>query len=390
MAYTKKIAYIPELILLFLYISLYPLGKLLSTTLFSQQLNVIDTLSILSIPIFIIKKDKLPSLYLRFTSFLMVAAFSFMLSLLYFSFKETLAGLFYLIRLFSYFTLSAAAYRVFKYNKNSKEIFFKLFYISLLIFSLIGWYQYFVFSDLTTLKYAGWDDHLGRLVSTLLDPAFAGIILVFATLTSMIIFFKKNKYAYLLLAVYFFVTMMFTYSRASYIAFLGVALYHIFRFIKLTKLIFTLILLFLLLPFLPRPKSEGVRLERTFSIFAKAKNYQETFLILKKYPLFGVGFNNICSVRERYFFDDASSHACHGADSSLLFILATTGIIGFLIFFNFAISAVKETSDNIYGILIKSSGVALLIHSFFANSMFYNFVMGYFAIILPLGLRSKK
>ena len=44
--------------------------------------------------------------------------------------------------------------------------------------SVFGILQYLIWSDLTALKYLGWDDHLLRMVGTFLDPTYLGLILV--------------------------------------------------------------------------------------------------------------------------------------------------------------------------------------------------------------------
>ena len=80
----------------------------------------------------------------------------------------------------------------------------------------------------------GWDDHLYRLIGTFLDPGFTAIILVFGFLTSLAYYLKpaapkggfKNKY-FLLISIFLFVSILFTYSRAGYIALIvGMGIYY--------------------------------------------------------------------------------------------------------------------------------------------------------------------
>ena len=87
---------------------------------------------------------------------------------------------------------------------------------------------------------------------------------------------------------------------------------------------------------LPRPSSEGVKLERAFSILLRLKNYKETIVIWQNSPLFGVGYNNLCFARNK-FIGEANylSHSCSGSDSSILALIATTGILGFIFFIEF-------------------------------------------------------
>jgi hypothetical protein len=68
-------------------------------------------------------------------------------------------------------------------------------------------------------------------------------------------------------------------------------------------------------------------------------------------------------------------------------VLATTGLVGFMVL----ISAVKRIADNLKNskhlILLSSCFAALLIHSLFSNSLFYPWVMGYFIVLLSVGIK---
>lgn len=137
---------------------------------------------------------------------------------------------------------------------------------------------------------------------------------------------------------------------------------------------------------LPKPAGEGVNLARTYSISSRLQNYQETFRIFEKSPLFGVGFDNLCLARRAYLgVDQSRSHACSGSDSSLLLILVTTGIIGFIMFVSVIVGTYQLIiKTNVYAQVLIVSGVALFIHSLFTNSIFYPWIMVYFAILLSL------
>ena len=120
----------------------------------------------------------------------------------------------------------------------------------------------------------------------------------------------------------------------------------------------------MLLPFLPRPGGEGVKLERVFSLNQRFANYREGLQLIKLSPVFGLGFNTM-----RYYRNDFVSHAAAGLDSSLLFVLATTGIIGLLTYLNL-LKSLWQTS-----LLVKLSLSAVLVHSLFQNSFFYPLIM---------------
>jgi len=200
-------------------------------------------------------------------------------------------------------------------------------------------------------------------VGTFLDPAYLSLLLVLGIILS------PSK----LIDIFLTLTLAFTYSRAGYLAFLPAVVFQ-------SKYLLIVLLGFLIL-ILPRPAGESVRLERTASITQRLENYKETLSIIKSSPLIGVGFNNLCLAKN----SDFSSHSCSGSDSSLLFILATTGIIG-LISFIYLLTKIWEASDNI----LKISMVALGVHSLFSNSIFYSWIMGICFILLATSLSKRK
>lgn len=378
-------------ILVFAYFILFPFGQLLSTKLsflgLSIPVHAIDILAILTIFPFLVGKLRLPRTYSLFLGFLMVATFSNILALKSYPSWEILIGLLYLLRFFSYSTLFLLAWNLVKQDKKLSDSFFDLLIISSIFTAVFGWIQYLFFPDLTSLRYVGWDDHLYRLVGTHLDPGFTGIILVFGFVASFNRFLRKKEGSTFWLSLLFLLSLAFTYSRASYLAFAFAVLTIAVRK-GMKKSLFLVLTLLIMILFLPRPAGEGVRLERVASVLARAQNYGQTLTIIKKYPLFGVGFNNLCAERTRLFGGIGyASHACSGSDSSLLLVAATTGIVGLIIFFYMALKIVRGLRMNLFGETLLASGVALLVHSLFVNSLFYPWVMGFLAVLLAISLR---
>jgi len=222
---------------------------------------------------------------------------------------------------------------------------------------------------------------------------FDGIILVFGSLTALPLYLKTKKYGYLSLVIFFLFTLILTYSRASYLAFLVglIALLFQTRKILFKYLLIISAFFVILIPFLPRDISEAAKLERTYSIFAKFDDFRDTIAIYKNEPVFGVGYNNICAARARYLNKgDEASHACSGSDSSILLILATTGIVGLIIFMNLLKNISDNIANNIWGRAFKACASALLAHSLFVNSLFYPWVMGFMAILLAISIKGKS
>ncbi|MBU0572119.1 O-antigen ligase family protein, partial [Patescibacteria group bacterium] len=187
------------------------------------------------------------------------------------------------------------------------------------------------------------------------------------------------------------ISIAFTYSRAGYLALAG-GLFTVFLLKKNLRLFFIVVLAFVLLViFLPRPGGEGVKLERTASIVLRMEDYRDTLTIFNKVPLFGVGYNNMCVARAKYLGQaNLNSHACSGSASSLLLLLATTGVLGFLIFANLIQRIVIDLTKNTYGLTFLSCLVALFIHSIFVNSLFYPWVMGWMGLLLSISLKPSR
>lgn len=342
-------------IIFFATLVLFPFGQLIKIGF----VNLFDVLILLLAIITVLKWPKYPEWYKYFTYFLI----SCVLGLLVNNSLFTAHGSLYLLRLWSY---SMIAVYVFNFVKDRKAVVSSLLAVSAAS-AIFGWIQYFFWPDLTALKYLGWDDHLLRMVGTFLDPTFLGLILVLG----IILAFKLN----LKLILYFLLfSLAFTYSRASYLV---AGLFLLLKKQNLALAFFILVVLFL-----PKNIGEGTNLARTVSGNSKLYNYQETIEIIKKTPVFGVGFNNICKAKEIYLNDlNINSHGCNGADSSILFLIATTGIVGLILFVSF----LTRIPNSQY--LIYSLG-AVLVHSLFVNSLFYPHIM--FWIFALIGSETKS
>lgn len=217
------------------------------------------------------------------------------------------------------------------------------------VFVIICWIQYIFFPDMRWLYYFGWDDHYYRIIGPLLDPGFTGIILVF-----ILIWLWETK-SERLLQVFTLGSLLLTYSRASFLA-LFVAMIWLKKPVKL------FVLCFLLIVFLPRTSGgEGVKLERTASVNARVINWQNTWETFLSNPILGVGFGLVKS------------------DSSLLYVLATTGILGFVAYLGYL--------KHLYR--LGPTFGALMIHSIFLNSLFYPAVLMWLAFRMAI-MESKK
>ncbi len=340
-------------IIFFTILVLFPFGQLFKVGF----VNFFDIAVLLLAVATVIKKPKYPEWYKYFLYFLSFCLFSLIVNYKLFEVKSLL----YLVRLWSY---SIVAVYISNFFSKSKDVIRQLVAVTV-VSAIFGWLQYLIWPDLTSLKVFGWDDHLLRMVGTSLDPTYLGLVLVLGVIVAAE---KFPKVMYFLLF-----SLAFTYSRSSYLV---ASLFLLFK-----KKFVPLVLFIAVVFFLPKNIGEGTNFARTASGNQKLINYKETIEVFKRSPLIGVGFNSMCSARQNYLGDtNTNSHACNGADSSLLFILATAGIIGLILFLNFILQVPKSR-------LLATSLVAVLLHSLFANSLFYPHIM--FWLFTLIGLETE-
>ncbi len=252
--------------------------------------------------------------------------------------------------------------------------------------AIIGIAQYLIFPDLKPLEMFEWDPHLYRVVGSYLDPGFTGILLLLGLIYLIVTRWHKRKTSWDKFKIsLIYISMMFTYSRATYLSFL-VAITSISFLKKSPQFLFRAIAIFIItIIILPRPNSIGTRLERQDSIKARIENWSKTIKVIKQYPISGVGFNAYRYAQIRLHLLDPNeglvSHSAAGADSSILFTFVTTGLVGGIIYSLLLckfISLLYE-SGNIVSFI---SLLCLLAHSLFLNSLYYSFVLFWIAIVV--------
>ena len=386
--------------LLFCYLVLFPFGQLnrLPISLFQSPeirfylTDLVMFLLILTWGIWrfllIKKKYTLPPLTKPIFLFLMIAIISLIVNSSRLSIRELFVSGLYLLRWIVYaglyFVLIDLKDR-FNYLKWSSMVNYLIVLGAMT--AIFGLVQYLIWPDIGFLEVFGYDPHYFRLVGTFFDPGFIGIILVLTLILLVVsnwekigIFKLKNLPVHCLLFT-LYCSLALTYSRSSYLAYLmGMG---VIAFIKKAPRFFLIILFIgaLTLLILPRQSGgEGIRLERTSTIQARAGSWRNALIISRDHPLIGVGFNAFRYAQRDYGFlkeQWQESNAGAGADSSLLFVLATTGIIGFLTYLGIWWKILR-----IGNLTILASALAILIHSLFLNSLFYPWVMAWMWILL--------
>lgn len=242
--------------------------------------------------------------------------------------------------------------------------------ISLVILGLL---QFIFLPDLRFLEPLGWDPHYYRVFSTFLDPNFLGAYLVLAALAI------RNKKLFFALV---YIALLLTFSRSSYLMFL-VSLTTLSYKLK-SKIIFlkTLFLfLGLMLGFWIYTEVITVPhgIDRQASASYRLGTWQQGLNIFQKSPILGVGFNTYhYAIRDYKLGSDQflNTRGSTTNDFSLLYVLATTGILG-LISYLFFLASVFATRS----ILVTSFLAGLLVHSIFNNSLFYPFILIWIIIL---------
>lgn len=317
--------------------------------------------------------------FLLFTS---VSLLSLILSPLNLTFNEKIISLLYLVRFSVYFSLFPSTIYLIRSKIITKDKIITLLIISGFLLAVFGWLQYFLYPDLRNLYYLGWDPHFKRIFGTLFDPNFLGLFLVMTLILHMQ---KKQSVTNWIWRGFLFVTLLFTYSRGSYLS-LIVALFGYSILKRKIKVILFVILIFLFtLPLLPRPPGESAKLERMFSVTERLNNWREGFNLFLRYPVLGVGFNTVRFAKSEFgIIQDnlTESHSGAGFDNSFIFVLSTTGVIGLLSYL-VLIGSIYRKMDVTCRVVI----LAIITHSMFVNSLFLPWVMTWLWILTGINGR---
>ncbi len=313
--------------------------------------------------------------------FIIAAAASTLLSSNKLPLSQVFISSLFLLRFIIYFCFLVVFFNL--YKKKHIENLMNAFLTIGLIFSILGLFQFIFFPNLIFLQEYGWDPHYFRLVSTFLDPNFSGIFLTILFAFSLSLYIFQKKILYLIYLTVFFVSLTLTFSRSTYLAL--VVLLLVVGVLKSSKVALALIIIFILMIlFIPKVR---IRIEGALNVdetsAARIQSWRKATEIIKDNYLFGIGFNTYRYTQKSYnfFTPDApqGNHSGAGTDSSLLFVLATTGIIGTVFYLTFIAQATKLALSKIGSsplhLATISSVAALLVHSQFSNSLFFPPIM---------------
>jgi hypothetical protein len=289
-----------------------------------------------------------------------------------------LSAFLYLFRLFAYLLF------VINIQKQVKQTRQSLLW-ALAIMLVLAFLQYFFLPDLRFLKYSGYDDHFFRLVGTMLDPGFMGLLIIFLLIPLFHYFEKGGSYLWLMPGI---IALLLTYSRASYLTFFLVALLNLIHLViqkkKNLALWFFLLSFLFSLPFLPKDSGgEGVQLTRTSSITARLLNDQN--ILQEMSPVeWGIGGGLFYSLPKE---SNYAIHA-HFADNIFVFLLSNFGLpASLLLLFLLGQECYRQFRNKDYERL--SYLLAIFSHSFFNNNLSQSQIILSFLLLYQISNRNK-
>jgi O-antigen ligase len=329
------------------------------------------------------KKLHLPKVFIPFCCFASIAILSLALVAHSHPPLQLLTAAFYLVRWSSYLASGVVINNMLSQGMLSRNQVLQAFIRSALFISLAGFVQLILLPDFEVLDPSlGWDPHKNRLGSTFFDPNFVGAYLVLCiTLVLHRILIKKDLRAKTLFFLgIFFVALILTFSRSAWLMFGVVVL--VYGVLKAHFLVLLSFLLFFSAYYaVPRIQTRlsGIA-DPADSAHFRLISWGNTLEIIKDNPVFGVGFNAYRYAQKEYGFldqDTVHDHAGAGSDSSLLFVVATTGIVGLISYLwgfgGSVLLAFKQSKST--AILLLALTFSLLGNSQFINSLFYPQIM---------------
>ena len=228
-----------------------------------------------------------------------------------------------------------------------------------------------------------------RMFSIFLDPNFAGAFFVLFFVFLMDGFLKNKSKIIVLLLILTLGAVFLTFSRS---ALLMLIISSSLLFIFMNKKRFILMLIAVAILVLVASSKyfniENINLFREASSQSRINTAKSALVIIKNNPVFGVGFDSYRYAQLRYGFrvegKDSISHSDAGTDNSFLFILATTGIVGLILYLLLWFNILKIASP-----LAIASIIGVFVDSLFINSLFYSFIMLWLWVIIALSPKNK-
>lgn len=346
--------------------------------------------------------------------FLGICVLSLLFQVPFLPMGEIVQAGFYLVRLISYLLFFFLCVHIFEQQEaagvdSGKQHLRAMLWASLLL-GITGVIQFIFVPDFRFMVPYGWDPHIGRLLGTWYDPNYiAGYFAVVIGLLTCAWYSKPlRERGFLTPAIVLFLAACFllTYSRSGMVA-LGLVVIILGLMKFRTLLVLSLVIFGLGLAVSDRLQErfsglvEGGLATVTGSLDydldvtsqKRVESWDDSMKLLDGNLLLGVGYNTIeFRKQDRGLIVDPNAHSASGSDSSLLNILITTGVFGLaaymLAFGQWCLAALRLffTKDapafvQGFGLAMVALLLALMLHSFFVNSLLLPFFL---LLMMPL------
>ncbi len=344
-------------------------------------------------------------------AFLLVAILSFALNAAGRTSEEQLVGLGYLLRLIAYATAFLLGYW---FGADHKWLLQRWFAYLLAGLISLGLVILAVMPDFSLLVALGWDPHQWRLSSTWLDPNYFGSFLAMAFVFLLALaprpwrYNQTRSWLWMIGLLIIWAALYLTFSRSAlFTVLVGGVLVSILISWR-TFLVF--FLLFAITFSLPSRWQDRLNQALTFTknidtptaqadptANARLDSWKRALEVTAQAPVLGIGYNfyqyaqrDLAIISEETVEQNRSAA---GSDSSLLTVLATTGILGATAFIGFlAALAAWLWRRRKAPWALGSLGllVAWFVSSWFNNTMLYPLILAPSLLILGAALHNRE
>jgi O-antigen ligase len=248
-----------------------------------------------------------------------------------------------------------------------------------LVYQVVSFGLYLISPDMRFLWVYGWDDHYYRLIGTLFDPGFTGML---AILTVLAFWSLPNKSKIMQAAVSLFLLtcIILTYSRASYLALIVALVCMVVQYKKITvkQLIVGGVICLVLFWFAPKPGGEGVEITRITSITARQQIIRQSITSLTPTTAtLGTGLFSRFSQENN---PQMPATTAYFPDNIIILLLVQTGLPGLILWTVCAVHYARYLWKK--RPVQFSAGAALFMHAQFNNTLLQPFVLLYLLLIL--------
>lgn len=301
------------------------------------------------------------------------------------SLREVMFGGAYLVRWTAYLGVGLVLGSFLQKRETLQIV--RLFGLVVFIFAVFGIGQSLFFPGFaqqvypTSGVYVDWDPQGRRLVSTFLDPNYAGILIVTGLCWwagRLISGAKAPLWEGAVLGT----AMVLTLSRGSMLGFACAAVTLVIaRGVSKRAMragVIAALVLLVVSPLLIRYAAPYNKLDVDASALQRVLSWQRAWEMLSDYPWLGIGFNTTGFMQTRYGWVIVGN-ASFGLDGGVLFIATLTGILGLGCFVIMLISLMRRArtlwqsecsaEERAVGYAAAASVVAVTVQATFANTL---------------------